>query len=215
MTIYNPSAKYFVPLFPAGALFAEEAIHPFIIIRAQHLSDRQCSRLGGCIKELLGARAMAQERCDAEMTRLANAAAEIAGFTEGEMEGWSAAERAGFTEGEVGGGGPVRGDVENAGPNGDDILEWSNNGSGADVRVMAIFDEDPKDGDYTYQTSDGRSTEEEGESTEEEEAMETDYEGGKSVIDLTNDEEEEKAVEKAVIDLTGLSDNGSVCSQEL
>lgn len=192
-TIYNTDARYFAPLFPAGAISAaNEAIHPFIIVRVPGMSDRECSRLRGCIKELMDARVVAQARLEVEMG-LANAKA-----------------ASGLTVGEVAGGITVLGDAGDTGPAGGG---WGDIGTrGLDVRVIAVFDdEDSNDGDYVYQTSDGRSSEGEAGSSEgEDEAMETDHEVEKEIIDLTNE-----ADENSVIDLTYLCDDSSSCSQEL
>lgn len=209
--IYDADAKYFVPIFPAGALLAEQMVHPFVIVRAQYVIDCQCLRLGGCIKELMDAQTLARSRCEAEIMamRLMNTEAGVSLHAEGR----------------IGDGNTMYGDDRNVGAESSDVLGWENTGlgGGVDIRVMAVFDEDPKDGDYTNQTSDGSSSEEEEGSTEEEEAMETDQEENKAVpavpavlvIDLTADEEDANIVERIIIDLTEFSDDESVCSQEI
>lgn len=137
------------------------------------------------------ARTLARVRHETEMAR------RLVGAGVGAGAGVDA-ETGRFTEGGEGSGSAAYTD-------GGDILDWGNTGSGVDVRVMAVFDADPEDG---HQASGSNSRLNEGGSR-----------GGVrravALIDLTADEEEERAVERVMIDLTGLSDDESVCSQEI
>jgi hypothetical protein len=179
--IYDAETHQLVPLLSTGGLFADEVLHPFIIVRVLDLVDGECTRLRGCIRKLMRDREAAQNRRDAEIG-FAHAEAEMPILTEiGAVGGSGALGDAGSVVGPVG-----------------DLLDLGRE-SGLDVRVMIVFDEDPKDLDYVDEASDGNSSGGEESSEGEGEAVETDHE----------------AEEKAVVGLACLASDDSFCSQEI
>lgn len=180
--IYDAETGDFVQLLTTGGLLVNELYHPFVIIRAQYLRDYECAGLTRCIDELMAGRRAAKLRDEERLLERASAG------------------RTNVAGGEIRGESSRHSDTGNAGPASGDVSDWPfDMEGGVDIRVIAVFNDDPNDHDYVEQSSDGRPSETDevvDSSDEEEEAMETDDED-----------------EREVIDLTYLSD--STCSQEI
>lgn len=61
MEIFNAEAEEFIPMFHSGGLEVDSVLHPWIIIRARSLQDRECKGLTERIRRLLESRTGAQQ----------------------------------------------------------------------------------------------------------------------------------------------------------
>lgn len=61
LALFDAEAEEFIPIFHSGGLQVNFALHPWIIIRARTLKDRECKDLDSRIRRLMDARAGAQQ----------------------------------------------------------------------------------------------------------------------------------------------------------